>query len=163
MMLNRKRLWGIDMRAVSILLALISLLVTGCAEPGSGDINLHDIFVQQVSAEKNQTIIQSRERFFTQKFLENIDPEDNKSLSLLTLTEAVEREVSYFQAIHDDRGCLSINGLQTDQTPVVFHLEYRIENGLWRVNYMLLHFPESEQDYVSTALCPDQAEVLLSR
>lgn len=149
------------MRVISLFLALISLLVNGCAELGNDSTNLHNIFVQQVNAEKNQIILQSREQFFTQEFLKNVNPEDSKSLSLLTLTEVLNHEVSYFQSINHDRGCLSINGLQADQTPVVFHLEYRKENRLWRVNYMLLHFPESEKDYVSTPQCPDQAEVLL--
>lgn len=154
-----KELWGINMKlSMSV---IFSLFLYGCSTLKTEQIDLYEVYVEQAQAAKNNTIVSNRESFFTSGYLGSVDPNDEKSLLLLNLSEYVSQEISYYQKIDNQKACLSINGIEASKEPISLHIEYKKENGLWLVDYMFLHFIESSGDYAREALCPREIESLI--
>jgi hypothetical protein len=60
--------------------------------------------------------------------------------------------------LHNNKGCLSINGMDENNEPLSLHVEYKRENDEWLINYMFLHFLENTESYSKEAICPRVVE-----
>jgi len=160
MIWNYKELWGLKMK---IMLSLIFVIfISGCSNlTTTKSADLYDSYLKQVEFEKNNTMISNRVKFFTKKYLSNIDPLDEKSLFLLNLTGYVDHEISHHQKINGENGCLSVNAVEKNNDPIVVYLEYKNNGGSWLVNNMFIHFIESSESYTKEALCPQEAEQII--
>lgn len=49
---------------------------------------------------------------------------------------------------------MSVNGLDEGGSPISLDVEFKKEQGMWRVNYMYLDFIESAKYYRQEAKCP---------
>jgi len=141
-------------------LMLISVLY-GCSTLETEQTDLYENYSQQAKAVKNNTILARRESFFTSEYLKEVDPDNEKSLLLLKLSQYIDQEISHYQMLDNQKGCLSINGVELNKDPVSLHVEYKKEQGLWLVDYMFLHLIESREDYVKKALCPREVENMI--
>ncbi len=156
---NCKRLWGSKMKLFVSL--MLSLVLYGCSTLKTEQTDLYEEYIKQTQAVKNKTIVSSRMSFFTNEYLKEVDPDNEKSLLLLNLSEYVHQAFSHYQKITDQKGCLSINGIDLNKDPVSLHLEYKKEKGVWLVDYIFLHLIESREDYAEKALCPREVESMI--
>jgi len=132
---NCKRLWGSKMKLFVSL--MLSLVLYGCSTLKTEQTDLYEEYIKQTQAVKNKTIVSNR------------------------TSEYVHQVFSHYQKITDQKGCLSINGIDLNKDPVSLHLEYKKEKGVWLVDYIFLHLIESREDYAEKALCPREIESMI--
>ncbi len=137
---------------------MLTMILYGCSVLEPEQVDLYENYTKQTQAVKNNIILENRKLFFTNRYLKAVNPDDEKSLLLLKLSQYVDQEVSHYQKMDAQKGCLSINGIELNKDPVSLHVEYKKEHGLWLVDYMFLHLIESSEDYVKEALCPRDVE-----
>jgi len=156
---NCKILWGIKIKFLVTL--ILSLTLYGCSALKVEQADLYKEYIKQTQAVKNNTIVASRELFFTSEYLKEVDPADEKSLLPLNFSKYIHQVFSHYQKLEGKKGCLSINGREVSEDPVTLYIEYKKEQGAWLVDYMFLHLIESTEDYAKEALCPRDIESMI--
>ncbi len=120
--------------------------------------DLFRLYVALSAAVDNGNIVQRRADFFTERYLQAVDPGDEKSLYLLKLTQYVDRIDSYHQQRDDRSGCLTLNGYEASNEPVVLAVRYAKPVDRWLVDDVHLGFAGSTLDFVDQPVCPDESE-----
>lgn len=122
------------------------------------DGDLFRLYVALASAVDDGSVTARRADFFTDEYLQAVDPANDKSLYLLKLTQYVDKVDSYHQQRDDKRGCLTLNGFDKSKEPVVLAIEYRNPADRWLVNNVHLGFAASTLDFVNQPVCPEEQE-----
>lgn len=156
MIWNYNVLWGINMKYLHIL--ILTIVFSGCSTLKTNEVQLFDSYNQLFYEVKEGDIIQNRYKYFTNNYLKEVNPEDANSRILLKLSNYINKEISHYQKINDSYGCLSINGFDENKEPLSLHIEYKIENNMWLINYIFVSFLESTSNYAIQATCPHDAE-----
>ncbi len=120
--------------------------------------DLFRLYVALSAAVDNDSIVQRRADFFTERYLQTVDPGDESSLYRLKLTQYVDRIDSYHQQRDDRSGCLTLNGYEASNEPVVLAVRYAKQADRWLVDDVHLGFAGSTLDFVDQPVCPDESD-----
>ena len=111
---------------------------------------------QEVS---NSTVIENREKYFSNFYLSDVIEDDEKSTFVLKIPGQIAEFISHFQAMRGQGiACLTVNGLDIEGYPASVNVEYAYESGVWLVNYMHLSLLESQSEFKNEAICPRELE-----
>lgn len=139
-----------------IVSCLLILLVQGCAARVPNDANetLYLAFEQYKFEANDNNIIHLAPKFFSGMLLKSgytTDPEARKQLLFKDILNA---EVSYFETAVQLEGCLSINGFDKENEPMILSLEYLRSGGRWLINDILVYYLEDASQFTGKATCP---------
>lgn len=137
---------------------ILTIVFSGCSTLKNNEVQLSDNYNQLVQEVKEGDIVQNRYKYFTSNYLKEVNPEDANSKLLLKLSNYINKEISHYQILYDSYGCLSINGIDESKEPLSLHIEYKVENNMWFINYIFVSFLESSSNYVIKPTCPRDAE-----
>ncbi len=71
-----------------------------------------------------------------------------------SLASDIATEYSHYEAINGETGCLTLNGLDTQDSPSSLSLYYIKENGNWVFNYFESSAHDSINDFYTKPTCP---------
>lgn len=78
---------------------------------------------------------------------------------LAALPGTLSKSMSHHERIiGNNKGCLTINGLDEGGEPTSLHIEYVKEEDRWRLSYAEIAYLESEKEFGSTGKCPVRPE-----
>ena len=97
--------------------------------------------------------------YFDAALVNNVDINDPSTASQLAFANYMIEEVSHYELTLNNKGCLTVNGLDADKAPVAFYIQYHQVNNKWLILDIDVAFLESNQKYESQALCPEQVRV----
>lgn len=137
---------------------MFTVLFSGCSTLKTEEIQLYDIYNKLSHEAIDGDIVTNRYKYFTAKYLKEVSPDDINSVFLLKLSNYIHQEISHYKMLNNTNGCLSINGTDENKEPLSLHIEYKLENGIWLVNYIFVHFLENTNSYVINAACPRDVE-----
>jgi len=141
-----------------IILVALSLIICSCATNQTTVPDLQKYFVQLSGEVASGDVVDRREDYFSRVYLKEVNIDDENSLFLLNIPSHVKKIESYYQSLNKDTGCLTINGYESNGSPVSIYLEYIKENSHWVVNYMYLNLLEDKSGFKGKAICPKSIE-----
>jgi len=144
-------------RLISILILLLPL---SCVSEPVSNQDLYHLYAQLSKSTSSGEVVGDREKYFTPKYLSDVNVTEKKSLFVLKLTKYIDSIETQYQKIDSNSGCLTINGIDKEKSPVSLFVEYKKINSNWLVNYMYLNFIESKKEFINKAICPRDIEAL---
>ena len=143
-------------------LFLLLMFVIPCSAVGGGE-DLHDSFKQYsnlvVDEEYEEIVENSISSENRSEFRQNPGSFKEQFPVLAALPETLSKRISHHESINsENKGCLTINGLDEGGEPTSLHIEYIKEQGRWRLNYAEIAYLESEKEFGSTGKCPVKPE-----
>ncbi len=61
----------------------------------------------------------------------------------------------HYEEIQSPNGCLTINGYDEENAPLIFSLKYISNEGGWLIDKIHIVFIENKNDFSKEAKCPD--------
>ncbi len=141
-------------------LTLIMIAIAGCGTLEERPQALYKSFDRYHAAVGSGSVVARRAEFFTPAALKGIDISSKSDVVELSIGSYIGKERSHYEEIHEDRGCLTVNGYQGDGDPVSLFIEYKPVEGKWLMNYTNVHLPQRDRfkGFFEKALCPDEAQ-----
>src|SRR5690554_1318680 len=76
------------------------------------------------------------------------------ALSQLLFKNYMASTESHFEKIDEQEGCLTINGYDEENYPLIFSLKYISNNNHWLIDKIHVVFVENKIDFSDRAKCP---------
>ncbi|BFM09524.1 hypothetical protein [Halioxenophilus aromaticivorans] len=130
------------------------LLILSCTSAQTTEPQFYDLYKEyrtKANAGNLDTLLPA---YFTKALLSKGDLTDQFQRSFFLFENSLAQETSHFEVVKSGVGCLTVNGYDTANRPVVFSLEYVSSNEAWLINEM--HVIYSEDQPMTKAICPDE-------
>lgn len=152
-----KRLWGIEMTRLVFL--LLALLVTSCASMrGGADLYAaYNSYASEIERKNYQVVI---DRYLSNRNKQDVMTQTTNSdfesefPILSSFSSTLIKEVGHYQKVTGDKGCLTINGFDSNSEPTSLNLKYVREGGGWKLDYVQIAYHKSEREFKPLATCP---------
>lgn len=144
----------------TLLSFLISVAIVGCSSsPTTDSASLYDHYLEYrnlvlADYDRATSIMVSSAFVDFNHTAESNMPKEIRSSFLRELATEIESEHSHHEERKGQVGCLSVNGLDSNQEPETLSLYYAMENGRWVIDNVLIHGHKSESGYYDEAHCP---------
>lgn len=133
---------------------VFSPFITSCASLRNSTPELYQEFSQyEVSANENN-IIELAGNFFSSSLLGDNYQDNPDAVSQLLFKNYMLITDGHFEKINKQEGCLTINGYDEENLPLIFSLKYISKNNQWLIDEIHVVFIENESDFSSSAKCP---------
>lgn len=144
--------------AVLIFCTLVGCATTGCATPAppaspAPTQPLYDAYYYYSQNANRDNIIDVASKYFSPTLLgENYKTNPDASSQFL-FKNYMQEATNHYEKVNDQSGCLTINGFDADQYPVMFSLGYALIDNTWLIDQIHVVFVKSEKDFVAQAKC----------
>ncbi|MEQ3694056.1 MAG: hypothetical protein ABNH16_03950 [Thalassolituus sp.] len=133
---------------------VLSLFITSCATLRNSTPVLYLEFSQyEISANENN-IIELAGNFFSSSLLGNNYQDNPDAASQLLFKNYMLNTDGHFEKINKQEGCLTINGYDEENSPLIFSLKYILSDNQWLIDEIHVVFVENKSDFSSSAKCP---------
>jgi len=138
------------------LISFIAILfLAGCVSTLRTQPVLFQTYSQyKESTNKNNIKVVAKDYFsqslLGEKYLAN--PDSTKQLLFKNYMVTI---ANHFERVNIKYGCLSINGYDEENAPLIFSLKYMLTNGQWLIDKIHVVFIENKKDFSTNAKCPE--------
>ena len=137
-----------------LLFLILALFITSCATLHNSSSVLYQKYLQYESTANKNNIIEVASNFFSPSLLGKNYRSNPDAVSQLLFKNYMVNTDSYFEKISEQEGCLTINGYDEDNFPLIFSLKYALSNGNWLIDNIHVVFVESKSDFSNDVKCP---------
>lgn len=134
---------------------LFALLITSCATVHNSSVLYREYSQYENGANKNN-IIEVAHKFFSPSLLGKSYQTNPDAISQLLFKNYMVNTDSHHEKINGLEGCLTINGYDEENSPLIFSLKYISRKDHWLIDNIHIVFIESEKDFSSSAKCPSE-------
>lgn len=134
---------------------VFALFITGCATVHDPSLLYGEYSHYENGVNKNN-IIEVASNFFSPSLLGNEYQTDPDATSQLLFKNYMVSTDSHYESANDLEGCLTINGYDEENFPLIFSLKYISRKGHWLIDNIHVVFVESKEDFSSSAKCPSE-------
>ena len=142
-----------------IFMIVAILLSQGCALMPDGSVPLYERFHQYKTAVDDGSIVGYYKDFFAPKLVDEVDVESPAIQSQLSFAQYMQQELSHFQTFNQKAGCLTINGMTPEQSPVAFYIKYESISNQWLMSDIDVSLLETVDQFKEQALCPEEVRI----
>lgn len=133
-----------------------SLFFSGCATIDNASSVLYQEYSQYERSANKNNIIEVGGNFFTPSLLgKNYQTNPDATNQLLFKNNMVSTD-SHYEKISEQEGCLTINGYDEENAPLIFSLKYISTSGRWLIDKIHVVFVENVKGFVNSAKCPNE-------
>lgn len=132
------------------------LFIAACATTHNGS----SVLFQEYSKYKESTSIDNinevADKYFSQSLLGEgylTNPDATNQLLFKNYMTTID---GYYEKVNSLDGCLTINGHDEENAPLIFSLKYILNDGRWLINEIHVVFIESADDFRKDAKCPSE-------
>jgi hypothetical protein len=143
------------MKIVLIYLALI-FYVSGCATTLPNSSRLYGEFSRYESTASEDNIFEVAEMFFSTSLLGKDYRSNPDAAGQLLFKNYMAVTQSHYEKVIQGDGCLTINGYDEDNAPLIFSLKYIPNEGHWLIDGIHVVYIENTNDFASSAKCPSE-------
>ena len=141
------------MKNIFISLVLI-LFSSSCSfANNSQSSTLYSTFLKYENTVNEINIIEVAADFFSSEILKRSGEDDSYTEQLLFKAYMTTKD-SHFEKVNTEQGCLTINGYDEDNAPIIFSLKYIPNNESWLIDEIHIAYFDSEKDFTKSAKCP---------
>lgn len=133
---------------------ILSLFITSCAILSNSQSVLYKEYTKYENGANRNNIIEVAINFFSPSLLGNNYQDNPDAASQLLFKNYMLNTDSHFEKINNQEGCLTINGYDEENSPLIFSLKYVSNNNQWLIDEIHVVFVENESDFSSSARCP---------
>jgi hypothetical protein len=139
-----------------LLSCVVTLFIASCASISNNHSVLFQRYSQyKVSADKNN-IINIASKYFSRSLLGNDYSKNLDASDQLLFKNYMTKIDSHFEKINVQSGCLTINGYDEENAPLIFSLKYVSDNGVWLISKIHVVFVKSTNSFSKSAKCPSE-------
>ncbi|USD67897.1 hypothetical protein [Vibrio sp. SCSIO 43136] len=140
---------------MKFLLFLTLLLSFGCSNNMTKPslYSTYKSYIQQIN-ESNAASVAPK--YYDPELLNQIDLNNHRNLFQVLFFVPMKKVDSYAETIHDNYGCLSVNGFEEGGNPMSINIEYNHNSLISDVGVFIL---ESTEDFFTKGTCPNEYEV----
>lgn len=137
-----------------IFFLIFSLFITSCATLNNSQSVLYKEFTKYESSANKNNIIEVASNFFSPSLLGSNFQDNPDAASQLLFKNYMLNTDGHFEKINKQEGCLTINGYDEENLPLIFSLKYISNNNQWLIDEIHVVFVENKSDFSSSAKCP---------
>jgi len=117
---------------------------------------LYQVFSRYENTASKDNIIEVANMFFSPALLGK-DYESNPDVvNQLLFKNYMVNTRSHYERINGQEGCLTINGYDEENSPLIFSLKYISNNSHWLIDKIHVVFVENEKGFANSAKCPSE-------
>ncbi len=143
------------MKKILIYLALI-FYVSGCVTTHPNSSRLYEDFSRYESTANKDNILEVAEMFFSTSILGKDYRNNSDAAGQLLFKNYMTATQSHYEKVSQDEGCLTINGYDEDNTPLIISLKYIPNEGHWLIDSIHVVYIENAKDFANNAKCPSE-------
>ncbi len=121
---------------------------------------LYSSFESYKTAVDDGSIAEKFADFFAPKLVGDADVESSSIQSQFSFAQYMHTELGHYQKVTGELGCLTVNGMTSEQSLVAFHIQYESTNNHWLMNDIDVSLMESVDELKEQALCPDEVRII---
>jgi len=141
----------------NILLSFIAaLFIASCATTNNSSSVLFQAYSQYKESANKNNISEVATKHFSQSLLGKNHLTSSDAPSQLLFNSYMVSIDSYYEKTNVLDGCLSVNGYDEENAPLIFSLKYTLSNGRWLISEIHVVFIESDNDFSKNAKCPSE-------
>ena len=133
---------------------ILALFIASCATLPNPPSVLYQEFSQYENSTNRDNIIEVASNFFSPSLLGKNYQANPDALSQLLFKNYMASTESHFEKIDEQEGCLTINGYDEENYPLIFSLKYISHNNHWLIDKIHVVFVENKIDFSDRAKCP---------
>ena len=134
----------------------LAMSITSCTTMHNSSSVLYQRFSQYDKNANKNNIIEVASNFFSPSLLgKNYQTNPDATSQLLFKNYMVHTD-SHYEEINGKKGCLTINGYDEENSPLILSLKYISSNGHWLIDKIHVVFVENEKGFANSAKCPSE-------
>ena len=129
------------------------LLIAGCSSKTKNKSSLSELYeayLQYKNTINKNNIVELASDFFSKNMLHSTTP---NAFDELLFKKYISTKDSHFERISLHESCLTINGFDEENEPVVISLKYTSNKG-WLIDEVHITYFDSKSDFAKSAKCP---------
>jgi len=139
----------------STLIGFIAILfIASCATTHKAPSILFQTYSKYKESTNENNIKEIANIYFSQSLLGKNYLTNPDATSQLLFKDYMITIVNHYEQIKFQNGCLTINGYDEENAPLIFSLKYILKNGNWLIDKIHVVFIESKNDFSQEAKCP---------
>ena len=140
----------------SLFVVVFFLFMTSCANVHDSSAVLYQEFSEYENGANKNNIINVASNFFSPSLLGTNYQTNPDATSQLLFKNYMVYTDSHHEKINEKEGCLTINGYDEENSPLIISLRYIPNNGRWLIDKIHVVFAEDEKDFANKAKCPTE-------
>lgn len=134
----------------------LMLLLAGCAAISSRPGGLYDAYSEYERQADEKNITALADRFFSSTLLGENYRSNPDAAGQLLFKQYMVVEKGHYERIGAQSGCLTINGYDRENSPLIISLKYVPGETRWLIDGIHVVFIESDKAFAHAAKCPDE-------
>lgn len=134
------------------------MLLISCAHLATNH-SLYTNYSEYKKSVSESKLVDHYNRYFDPKLTESVDVNDPSVKAQLEFSNYMTKEINHFEDIENSKGCLTVNGVDSDGSAIAFYIQYNKSNEKWLISDIDVSFLENQKKYEKKALCPEQVRV----
>lgn len=141
----------------NVLIGLVlALFMTSCATVHNSSSVLYQEFSQYENVANKNNIIEVASNFFSHSLLGRDYQSNPDAASQLLFKSYMVNIDSHYEKMNEQEGCLTVNGYDEENSPLIFSLKYISSNGRWLIDKIHVLFVDNKKDFANSAKCPSE-------
>lgn len=141
----------------NILMSFVAaLFIASCATTNNSSSVLFQAYSQYKESTNKNNIREVADNYFSQSLLGESYLTNPDATSQLLFKNYMVTADSHYERVNSPNGCLTINGYDEENAPLIFSLKYISNNGHWLISEIHVVFIESTYDFSKDAKCPGE-------
>lgn len=135
------------------IISLLVVLLYGCAHITTSE-QLYNTYSKYNHNLNKQNVLKYYHQFFHPDLTKSVNAKNDNSLSQFLFYTYMAKENGHYEKIYGNSGCLTVNGIDSDNRMIAFYIEYKNYNDKWLMSDIDVSFIEKSMHYKHEALCP---------
>lgn len=135
---------------------ILILFLTGCVSMQASSSVLYQEYSKYQNSVNKNNVVEVAGNFFSPSLLGEDYRVNLGAVSQLLFKSYMVEEFSYHEKKNEQEGCLTINGYDEENAPLIFSLKYILNDGRWLIDNIHVVFVEHVKDFADSAKCPNE-------
>jgi hypothetical protein len=135
---------------------VFALSVSSCTTMQKSTSVLYDKYSQYEKSVSKENISEVARDFFSPSLLGKDYRIKQNSVNQLLFKNNMVTEDSHFEKMHERHGCLSINGYDEKNNPLIFFLKFISKDSRWLIDKINVVYINDINGFVNSAKCPSE-------
>lgn len=134
----------------------LALFLTSCVSFQDSPSVLYQEFSEYENSANKNNIIEVASNFFSPYLLGDSYRDNPDAASQLLFKNYMVNTDSHYEKIDDQEGCLTINGYDEENSPLIFSLKYVSGDNRWLIDKIHVVFVQNKSEFSIGAKCPSE-------
>jgi len=143
---------------MKIFMILFFIFLHGCAHITTNEY-LYKAYSEYSDKLNKQNVSSDHSLYFHSTLTKSVSNSNTRVMSQFLFHAYMHKELSHYEMIKGDTGCLTVNGIDSNKNMIAFYIEYKKMKEKWLILDINVSFIEKNENYGQKALCPNQTRV----